>query len=297
MGRAGSKQQRRGLHRSACCTWLLCAGLASGLLGAGVGIGVLAGAAASTIFFLRKRRQHQQGGEGLHDLACVQESVIVSKQKKRVGAAPLTTVIVQSGCRRRCLPACLPACVLHACLMRHMHMHVAVCLGLCCDSQLALCLGRPHAGAGVAGDAVPAPSSPRVRVVVFTDGAGGELAGEEDRQRLRAANIQDSVVIIRNRLASGQLSSHQLDSGVDGDHSWSSEGGGSPEPEGRGVCGVLSDASRSDAVQGAAVAVVEAHHPGVRVGAPEQLQHSASKRVQFCEAAAGAIPAVSLEHP
>lgn len=180
--------------------------------------------------------------------------------------------------------------------MRHMHMHAAVCLGLCCDSQLALsCCGCPHAGAGAAGDAVPAPSSLRVRAVVFTDGAGGKLADEDDRQRLRAANIQDSVVIIRNRLASGQLSSHQLDSGVDGDHSWSSEGGGSPEPEGRAVCGVPSEASGPDAVQqGAAVAVVEAHHPGVRVGAPpQQLQQSASKRVQFSDA--GAIPAVSLE--
>lgn len=88
--------------------WLLCVVLASGLLGAGVGVGVLAGAAAGTIFFLRKRRQHQQGGEGLHDLARAQDSVVVSKQKKRVGAAPLTTVIVQSWCSRPCLPACLP---------------------------------------------------------------------------------------------------------------------------------------------------------------------------------------------
>lgn len=137
-----------------------------------------------------------------------------------------------------------------------------------------------------------------MRAVVFTDGAGGELADEDDRQRLRAANIQDSVVIIRNKMASGQLSQHRLDSGVvDGDHSWSSEDGASPEPEKQAVCGVSSEAPGSGAVQGAAVGVVEAQHPGVCVSAPRQLQQSASKRVQFCEGAAGAIPAVSLEQP
>jgi hypothetical protein len=63
------------------------------------------------MFFLRRKRQHQQGGEGgLHDLARAQDSVIVSKQKKRVGAAPLTAVVVQSGCggwRRAWLRVCL----------------------------------------------------------------------------------------------------------------------------------------------------------------------------------------------
>lgn len=61
--------------------------MAKGLIGAGVGIGVLAGAAAAS--FLRKRRATSGSQEGLigHDLARVQNSIIVTKQKKRAKAA------------------------------------------------------------------------------------------------------------------------------------------------------------------------------------------------------------------
>jgi len=68
---------------------LIFAGVAKGLIGAGVGIGVLAGAAAASVFFFRKRRAGSQEGLIGHDLARVQNSIIVTKQKKRAKAAVL----------------------------------------------------------------------------------------------------------------------------------------------------------------------------------------------------------------
>jgi hypothetical protein len=89
-----------------------------------------------------------------------------------------------------CLAACLPAArVVHAAACRWPAR--SCCLDLSTHNWRCR-LDCTRAGAFAAG-AVPAPSSPRVRAVVFTDGAGGELADEDDRQRLRAANIQVRV--------------------------------------------------------------------------------------------------------
>lgn len=51
-------------------------------------MGVLAGAAAGTLFFLRKKRRSREDGpaEG-HDLSRACDSVVVTKQKNRVKAA------------------------------------------------------------------------------------------------------------------------------------------------------------------------------------------------------------------
>lgn len=67
----------------------VCAGIAKGFLGAGVGVAGLAGAAAATMFFLHKKRSSVNESLVGHDLARVHDSVIVTKQKKRVN---MTTV-------------------------------------------------------------------------------------------------------------------------------------------------------------------------------------------------------------
>jgi hypothetical protein len=64
-----------------------CAGIAKGFLGAGVGVAGLAGAAAATMFFLRKKRSSANESLVGHNLARVHDSVIVTKQKKRVKMA------------------------------------------------------------------------------------------------------------------------------------------------------------------------------------------------------------------
>ena len=70
------------------------AGGAKGAIGGAIaGVGVLAGAAAGTLFFLRKKRRSREQEEGAaggldgHDLARACDSVVVTKQKNRVKAA------------------------------------------------------------------------------------------------------------------------------------------------------------------------------------------------------------------
>lgn len=166
--------------------------------------------------------------------------------------------------------------------------------------------GDPGATGAPGWEAAPGASSPRIRAVAFTDGAGSELV-DEDKQRLRAANIQDSVVIIRNRLASGQLSSghvssHKLDGAIGSEHSWSSEEDEASvaEPERNNSAGEAAHVAHpvQDAVLtlGAAEAAQHEHH-AVHVEHPSalhqpalpQLQQSPSKRVQFSNAMPAAV--------
>jgi hypothetical protein len=140
-------------------------------------------------------------------------------------------------------------------------------------------------------------------MVAFADGTGSELA-DEDKQRLRAANIQDSVVIIRNRMALGQLpseqlSSHKLDIAHSSQHSWSSGEDEGPCVDPEHSAPAHSEAPAQDPVEPAPAAEGaqhrDVHHvvhvePHSALHQP-QLQHSASKRVQFL----GAVPAVVLD--
>ena len=71
------------------------AGVAKGLLGAGVGIGVLAGAAAASVFFWRKRRANALEALVSHDLARMHDSVVVTKHKKRVQAIAVSSAAPQ----------------------------------------------------------------------------------------------------------------------------------------------------------------------------------------------------------
>lgn len=111
------------------------------------------------------------------------------------------------------------------------------------------------------------------------------MAADEDRQRLRAANIQDSVVIIRTKLGAGNPLGPKHSEGSVSSSSRSSESG-----EGDGAA-VLPAATHS---------MLETGHIDMVTAAPEistglhlepqephsvlhhgQLQHSSSKRVQF----------------
>jgi hypothetical protein len=140
-------------------------------------------------------------------------------------------------------------------------------------------------------------------MVAFAEGTGSELA-DEDKQRLRAANIQDSVVIIRNRLASGQLpsghlSSHKLDITHSSEHSWSSGEDELPCADPEHPAPAPSEAPAQDPMEAVSAAEgghhLDVHHvvqiePHSALHQP-QLQHSTSKRVQFL----GAVPAVVLD--
>jgi hypothetical protein len=123
--------------------------------------------------------------------------------------------------------------------------------------------------------------------VAFADGAGGALA-DEDKQRLRAANIQDSVVIIRSKLASGQLQSHHLgdEDSHGSEHSWCSDAlPGSAEGSHTAPAAALDvqDCVQQPASH-AAVQEGDAAQPD-SAARPPHLQQSASKRVQFLGAA------------
>lgn len=83
-------------------------------------------------------------------------------------------------------------------------------------------------------------------MVTFASGPEGAGLAEDDKQRLRAACIQDSVVIIRSKLASGgqqqlgaSLSSHKLNAdggtGSGSSSSACSSGHGSATPPGGGA--------------------------------------------------------------
>lgn len=179
-------------------------------------------------------------------------------------------------------------------------MHdVALCLGDMCVLQalavptyrmLACCAPAcvTCAGGGVIDlEAASGGESFRQRVVAFAEGAGGALA-DDDKQRLRAANIQDSVVIIRSKMASGQLHSHHLgdEDSHGSEHSWCSDAlPGSAEGSHTAVPAVLD---AQDPVQQpashAAVPEVDAAEPCSALR-PSHLQHSPSKRVQFLGAA------------
>jgi hypothetical protein len=65
------------------------------MMGAGIGIGVLAGAAAGTLFFLRRNRQGGADGLAEHDLARSCDSVLITKKKKRATTAVPSAFIVQ----------------------------------------------------------------------------------------------------------------------------------------------------------------------------------------------------------
>jgi hypothetical protein len=75
------------------------AGLQSGLLGAGIGIGVLAGAAAGTLFFLHRKRQGGADGLAEHDLARSHDSVVITKKKKKRTAAAVSSAVIVQGAR------------------------------------------------------------------------------------------------------------------------------------------------------------------------------------------------------
>jgi hypothetical protein len=128
--------------------------------------------------------------------------------------------------------------------------------------------------------------------VAFADGEGGVLA-DDDKQRLRAANIQDSVVIIRSKMATGQLHSHHLgdDDSHGSEHSWcsdalpgSAEGSHTaPAPAALEVQDPVQQPASHAAV--AAVQDGDAVQPSSAPQRPNHLQQSPSKRVQFLGAA------------
>jgi len=125
---------------------------------------------------------------------------------------------------------------------------------------------------------------PDLRMVAFEEGAGCMMA-DEDRQRLRAANIQDSVVIIRTKLGTGNPLGPKQSEGSVSSSSRSSESG---EEDGAAVFPAAKNG------------MLETGHIDTLTAAPEissgqhleplqphsvlhhgQLQHSSSKRVQF----------------
>lgn len=296
------------------------AGLASGLLGAGIGIGVLAGAAAGTLFFLRRKRQGAADGLAEHDLARSHDSVVITKKKKKRASAAVPSAFIVQGARNGCCAitrqifityeqaeqAGPPApCKCRATAQTASSYHLASGIRL----RFSACVSPVHdAGAGTGQDEPGAddpamPSSPRqVRMVAFAEGTGSELS-DEDKQRLRAANIQDSVVIIRNRMASGQLpsgqlSSHKLDIAHGSEHSWSSGEDEVPCADPEDPAPAATETPAQDPVEHVSTAEGARHHlhhvvhvePHSALHQP-QLQHSPSKRVQF----SGAVPAVVLD--
>lgn len=77
------------LYYSHACRAVLCfaAGGARGAIGGAIaGVGVLAGAAAGTLFFLRRKKRGQEGMEN-HDLAHACDSVVMAKRKNHVKAS------------------------------------------------------------------------------------------------------------------------------------------------------------------------------------------------------------------
>lgn len=171
---------------------------------------------------------------------------------------------------------------------------------VCPVPPAGVCIGEASTGAESGAGGSPRQGA-GLRMVAFADGCDEP----EDKHQLRAANIQDSVVIIRNKMASGPLSSHILGLTDDGsEHSWSSE----DEPLGKACADSeqLLGAEQAvqeqdmDAIQGSEfqevvmqqVQVVEQQecpeHTAVQVERPHSamhqprgLQQSPSKRVSF----------------
>lgn len=141
-------------------------------------------------------------------------------------------------------------------------------------------------------------------MVAFADG-GGCVSAEEDKQRLRAANVQDSVVIIRSRLLSGQLSL----SGArrsDDDSKDGSEADEHSQQETEAMHGEHEQVTVQDVTLPPGSAVVKEPAAGSSLwpqdsngaglqaeGAVQQrtlqVQHSSIKRVQFTTPAPAAV--------
>ena len=119
---------------------------------------------------------------------------------------------------------------------------------------------------------------PDLRMVAFADGTRDDP--DEDKQRLRADNIQDSVVIIRSRLASGQLPEAEEDD--DGSQGSSGRSSGAEEHSHTEAARPQSAADQQGfqvvtSPPGSAGAKGDQHNAATGAVAPAE-QHSAMRR-------------------